>query len=183
MGKHTRVRGTVDALPEDIRKLLDDMLADTRYTYKNILSVINERGENISYGALQRYAMRSGEVNRRLREAQEQARALVAVVKENPDIDYTDAGLQIAMNGLINKISTAEEEFAEISAEKAVKLMVAVSRTDAYKQKIRVDTEQKLKLALREFVKHINKELERYPDLKERILLIAQEVQSKTVDD
>ena len=183
MAKHTRVRSTIDELPSDIKKLLDDMLADTRYTYNDIVGIINERGENISRSALQRYAMRSGEASKRLREAQEKAKALVSIVRENPDIDYTDAGLQIAMNGLINKISTAEEEFADISAEKAVKLMVAVSRTDAYKQKVRVDTEQKLKLALREFTKHINNELENYPDLKEKILLIAQDVESKAIDE
>ncbi|OQB15726.1 MAG: hypothetical protein BWY15_00439 [Firmicutes bacterium ADurb.Bin193] len=183
MAKHTRVRSSIDNLPADTKKLLDDMLADTRYTYAEIVAVINERGEEISRSSLQRYAMRSGEASRRLREAQEQAKALVSIVKENPDIDYTDAGLQIAMNGLINKISTAEEEFADISAEKAVKLMVAVSRTDAYKQKVRVDTTQKVKLALKEFTNQINKELERYPELKEKILLIAQDASDKAVDE
>jgi hypothetical protein len=183
MGRHTRVRSTIDELPEDAKKLLDDMLADTRYTYNDIVRIINERGENISRSALQRYAMRSGEVSKRLREAQEQAKALVSIVRENPDIDYADAGLQIAMNGLINKISTAEEEFADIPAEKAVKLMVSVSRTDAYKQKVRTDTTQKVKLALKEFTKQINDELAHYPDLREKILQIAQEVESRAVDE
>ena len=61
---------------------------------------------------------------------QAQTDRLIQVVKENPEADYTEAAILLTMNGLLNKVATAEEEFNEMPLDKAGRLIASLSRTD-----------------------------------------------------
>ena len=79
--------------------------------------------------------MRSNTARQRLLEAQAQTEKLIQVVKDNPDADYSEAAILMTMNGLINKVATAEEEFQEMQLDKAGRLIASLSRTKIYKDK------------------------------------------------
>jgi hypothetical protein len=63
-----------------------------------------------------------------------------------------------------------------MSIDKAGRLMVALSRTKTYKDKIRADLASKIKVAVDEFKKQVYTEFEKYPDLLERIIAIANQM-------
>ena len=107
-------------------------------------------GYAISKSSVGRYAMRSNTAMQRLLEAKEQTEKLVAVVQKNPDADYTEAAMVMLMDGLINKLATAEDEFDQMPLDKAGRLITSLSRTKVYKDRVRQDMQKKAELAFKE---------------------------------
>lgn len=155
--RRTRIRCKIDDLPPDIKVMVDLMLADTRNTYQMIAEYIIDTVPDIciSKSAVGSYALRKNNAAQRLMEAQEQFKTLAEVIKQNPDADYTEAGLTIMGGGLTQKFALAQEEWDEMPLDKAGRLMVQLSRTKAYKDKIKADTTHKVQLAFEEFKKEV----------------------------
>ena len=153
MGKQrikTRVSSKIDELPEELRLQVDVMLADTSNTYEDISRFLKQEGYMISKSSVGRYAMRTNTATQRLLEAQAQTEKLIQVVKDNPDADYTEAAIMLTMNGLVNKVATAEEEFNEMPLDKAGRLIASLSRTKVYKDRVRQDMKRKADIAFKQ---------------------------------
>ena len=136
--------------PEDLRMKVDVMLADTSNTYEYISQFLKGEGYDISKSSVGRYATRTNNAMQRLLEAQAQTDRLIQVVKENPEADYTEAAILLTMNGLLNKVATAEEEFNEMPLDKAGRLIASLSRTKVYKDRVKQDMRRKADIAFRE---------------------------------
>lgn len=145
-----RISSKIDELPEDLRMKVDVMLADTSNTYEYISQFLKEEGYDISKSSVGRYATRTNNAMQRLLEAQAQTDRLIQVVKENPEADYTEAAILLTMNGLLNKVATAEEEFNEMPLDKAGRLIASLSRTKVYKDRVKQDMRRKADIAFRE---------------------------------
>ena len=145
-----RISSKIDELPEDLRMKVDVMLADTSNTYEYISQFLKGEGYDISKSSVGRYATRTNTAMQRLLEAQAQTDRLIQVVKENPEADYTEAAILLTMNGLLNKVATAEEEFNEMPLDKAGRLIASLSRTKVYKDRVKQDMRRKADIAFRE---------------------------------
>ena len=145
-----RIISKIDELPEDLRMKVDVMLADTSNTYEYISQFLKGEGYDISKSSVGRYATRTNNAMQRLLEAQAQTDRLIQVVKENPEADYTEAAILLTMNGLLNKVATAEEEFNEMPLDKAGRLIASLSRTKVYKDRVKQDMRRKADIAFRE---------------------------------
>ena len=145
-----RITSKIDELPEDLRMKVDVMLADTSNTYEYISQFLKGEGYDISKSSVGRYATRTNNAMQRLLEAQAQTDRLIQVVKENPEADYTEAAILLTMNGLLNKVATAEEEFNEMPLDKAGRLIASPSRTKVYKDRVKQDMRRKADIAFRE---------------------------------
>ena len=145
-----RITSKIDELPEDLRMKVDVMLADTSNTYEYISQFLKGEGYDISKSSVGRYATRTNNAMQRLLEAQAQTDRLIQVVKENPEADYTEAAILLTMNGLLNKVATAEEEFNERPLDKAGRLIASLSRTKVYKDRVKQDMRRKADIAFRE---------------------------------
>lgn len=145
-----RITSKIDELPEDLRMKVDVMLADTSNTYEYISQFLKGEGYDISKSSVGRYATRTNNAMQRLLEAQAQTDRLIQVVKENPEADYMEAAILLTMNGLLNKVATAEEEFNEMPLDKAGRLIASLSRTKVYKDRVKQDMRRKADIAFRE---------------------------------
>lgn len=184
--RRTRIRCKIDDLPPDVKVMVDLMLADTRNTYQQIVDYIESTdcGITVSKSAVGTYALRKNAAVQRLKEAQEQTKVLIEAVKNNPDADYTEGGLQILAGELTKKLAMAQEEFDEMPLDKAGRLMVALSRTKVYKDKVKADVTTKVKLALDAFKKEVYNELEgKEPELVERLIQVANRVADRLEEE
>lgn len=181
MGKErqkNRTSSKIDRLPQEVRQEVDILLANTSNTYLEISLWLQEQGYEVSKSAVGRYAVRTNNAAQRLLEAQKQAETLVNVMKQNPDVDYTEAGMRMLMDGLIQKLATAEEEFDAMPVEKAGKLLTALSRTKVYKDKVIQDMKAKADLAFQGMEAEIMQVIKDDPQLTDemqRILRLAKE--------
>lgn len=145
MGKQrtkNRIKSRVDELPPEAREMLNSMLANVTYTYKQISEDMTSKGWEISRQSVGRYALRQNAVANRLMDVREQTTALLAVARTNQDVEATELATSILIDGLTQKIATAQEEFDEMPLEKAGKLLVALQRSAVYKARMRATRTQ-----------------------------------------
>ncbi|MCC5911333.1 MAG: DUF3486 family protein [Clostridiaceae bacterium] len=181
--KKNRVRSRVDELPEEARNLLEERLADPNISYREIAEEISEMGYVISKSSVGRYALRQNAAAQRLMEAQEQTRVLVKAIKKNPDVDFTDAGLHILMDSLIKRISVAQEEFDSMPLDKTGRLIVAISRTKAYKDKVKQDMKEKADLAFKKLEQDILTIIKGDPESAQKFKEILERAKSRMIND
>jgi hypothetical protein len=182
MGKQrqrTRIKSRIDELSEEMKNLIDARLADVNITYIEIAAELHSKGYEVSKSSIGRYALRQGAALNRLKQAQDQTKALINAVKKNPDTDYTEAGMQILMDSLVRSITMAQEAIDEMPPDKAGRLMVAISRTAIYKEKIRADLTKGYKKAIEEVKRELSDELKNEPELYTKMLSLVDRVDSK----
>lgn len=178
-----RVSSKIDELPEELRMRVDVLLADTSNTYLSISEELKKEGYKISKSAVGRYALRKNNVTQRVLEAQAQTDRLIAAVKENPNGDYTDAAVMLTMNGLINRMATAEEEFDTIPLDKAGRLISQLTRTEAYKRKVKQDMAKKADLAFRQLEDEMMKVIKQDEESKQQLTKILARVKERMIQD
>lgn len=186
MGKQRskkRTSGKIDELPEQLRLQVDLMLADTSNTYVEISQFLKTEGYEISKSSICRYAARTNTAMQRLKEAQIQTDKLVQVIKENPEADYTEAAIVMTMNGLVNRMATAEEEFDLMPLDKAGRLIASLSRTKVYKDRVRQDMRRKAELAFAEMEAEILKVIKQDADSAEKLKEILEKAKERMVQD
>ena len=127
--------------------------------------------------------MRTNTAMQRLLEAQRQTEKLVQVVKQNPDADYTEAGMRMLMDGLINRMATAEEEFDEMPLDKAGRLLASLSRTKVYKDKVRQDMQKKVDIAFDEMEARILAVIRQDGEAAGQMRLILKEAKERMMQD
>ena len=162
---------------------MDVMLADTSNTYQDISVFLKSQGYEISKSSVGRYAMRSNSAMQRLLEAQQQTEKLVQVVKQNPDADYTEAGMRMLMDGLINKMATAEEEFDQMPLDKAGRLLASLSRTKVYNDKAKQEMQKKADLAFKEMEQDILKVIKQDERSAEALKEILNRAKERMIQD
>ncbi len=181
MGKErqrNRIKSRVDELPDDIRELLDEMLADVNYSYKEIADEITDRGFNISKSAVGRYAIRQNAISKRLKEVAEQTRVIVEAAQNN-NFDAVGATTSMLTAGLARKIATAQEEIDNMPIDKAARLVVQLERSAVYREKFRLQYEKGVKEAIQEVKKELQAELEHEPELLLRMDELAERVAAR----
>lgn len=178
-----RITSKIDELPEDLRMKVDVMLADTSNTYEYISQFLKGEGYDISKSSVGRYATRTNNAMQRLLEAQEQTDRLIQVVKENPEADYTEAAILLTMNGLLNKVATAEEEFNEMPLDKAGRLIASLSRTKVYKDRVKQDMRRKADIAFREMESEMLKVIKQDGKSAEMLKEILAKAKERMMED
>ena len=178
-----RISSKIDELPEKLRLKVDVMLADTSNTYEYISQYLKSEGYEISKSSVGRYATRTNTATQRLLEAQAQTEKLIQVVKDNPDADYTEAAIMLTMNGLVNKVATAEEEFNEMPLDKAGRLIASLSRTKVYKDRVRQDMKRKADIAFQEMEAEMMKVIKNDSESAEQLKGILMKAKERMLED
>lgn len=179
----SRVSSKIDGLPEELRMKVNAMLAGPVTTYTDISDFLKEMGYDISRSSVGRYAVRTGAAEQRVKESQAALERLIQIVKDNPEADYTEAAIIIGMNGLLNKVATAEEEFNEMPVDTAVKLIASLARTKVYKDRVKQDMKKKADIAFREMETEILKVIKQDAASAAALKEILRKAKERMVED
>ena len=155
MGKPRKPRSDAKMyqLPKDILQGVDERLVNYNMSYADIRAWLAEKGYKVSQASLSRYAFKVFETAQRIADDLEKTKAVV---------DFIGA---ILKSGLLQKISSAEEEFNDMPIEKAGRLFVQLSRAEADRKRTTAAIKKKAELALDEMSNEILSEIRKYPDL------------------
>ena len=124
--------------------------------------------------------MQTHKLSTKLLEARSQVNELVRLAKEDKDSEnITEGAMQIATVKLTEKIAYLEEEIEEMDASDAIKLITSISRTKAYKDKIYAQLKSEYENAYKNFIESIKEELQKYPDILEKMIIIAEDTMAK----
>ncbi|PYG86725.1 uncharacterized protein DUF3486 [Ruminiclostridium sufflavum DSM 19573] len=181
--RRTRVSSKVTQLPEDIKEQLDAQLLDTSNTYEDVARWLKSNGFNISKSAVGRYAIRANQAAQRVAETLERTKAIAAAVEKNPDLDFTKASRMVLMDGLMQRVSTAEDDFAEMPLDKAGRLIASLSRVGIYEQKIIRDYKSKMELAFEALEEDLIKAIKADPQITKELHTLLQKAREKILTD
>ncbi len=182
--RKTRTRSKIDELPQEIRLIVESMLANVTYSYQDISDYLKGQGYDVSRSSVGRYAVKTNNATKRVLEAQAQVAAIVEAVKKNPDLDYTEGTMQMIAGGLTQRIAVAQEEWDEMDLNKAVQNLIALSRAKGYKDKVYSELSKKLDLALTGFKQQIFEEIsDKDPHLAQRLIFFAEDFAERITQD
>jgi len=89
----------------------------------------------------------------------------------------------LAMNGLVNRMATAEEEFDSMPLDKAGRLIASLSRTKVYKDRVRQDMKKKADIAFQEMEAEMMKVIRQDPEAAEQLKGILRRAKERMVQD
>ena len=179
--KKYRKHNKVYELPEEIRDEVDRRLMDTSITYSDISVWLLNQGYEVSKSTIGRYSLETKQLANRLMETQTRVREMMKIAKNTQDDELlTEGALQIAVGKLSEKIALIEEEMDDLPPEKAIDLMIKLSRAKAYKDKVYADLRGEFDLAHKRFKEAVYAELEAsHPEIVEQLIRIADETLGK----
>ncbi|MDL2288283.1 DUF3486 family protein [Oscillospiraceae bacterium OttesenSCG-928-F05] len=181
--QRTRINSKIDQLPSNLKVQVNAMLLDTANTYESIADWLDSEGYPISKSAIGRYALRTNQAAQRVAETLERTKAIVAAVSDEPDIDFTRASRLVLMDGLMQRVSTAEEEFSEMPLDKAGRLIASLSRAESYEKKLRHDIKSKMELALSKFEDELMAKVKADPALAAELSALLERVRDQVLRD
>ena len=178
--RRTRISSTIDKLPDDIKTELDVRLADTANTYEDLSAWLKAEGYEISKSAIGRYAIRS---TQRVAETLQRTQAIAQAVEAHPDLDYTKAASMVLMDGLMQRVSTAEDDFAEMPLDKAGRLIASLARNATYEKRVRQDMKKKAELAFDQLEAELMAAIKQHPELAGELHDVLSRAREKVLDD
>lgn len=181
--RRTRVSSTVDKLPDEIKMELDLRLADTANTYEELSAWLKEEGFEISKSAIGRYAIRSTQAAQRVAETLQRTQAIAQAVEAHPDLDYTKAASMVLMDGLMQRVSTAEDDFAEMPLDKAGRLIASLSRNATYEKRVRQEMKKKAELAFEQLEAELMTAIKQHPELAGELHDVLSRAREKVLAD
>jgi len=181
--RRTRIRSSIDSLPEDLRSRLDLKLADTANTYEELAAWLKAEGYSVSRSAIGRYAIRSNQAAQRVAETLQRTQAIAKAVEEHPDLDYTRAASMVLMDGLMQRVSTAEDDFSEMPLDKAGRLIASLSRNATYEKRTRAELKRKVDLAFEGLETELMAAIKQHPELAAELHDVLLRAKEKVVAD
>ena len=181
--RRTRVSSTIDKLPEDIRAQLDVRLTDTSNTYTELALWLADVGYPVSKSSIGRYAIRSNQAAQRVAETLQRTQAIAKAVEAHPDLDYTKAASMVLMDGLMQRVSTAEEEYSEMPLDAAGRLIASLARNETYAKRVRQEIKKKAELAFEQLETELMAAIKQHPELTGELHNVLARAKEKVVTD
>lgn len=178
-----RTRSTITELPKQVQVELNQRLMDNNESYMDTIEWLKHRGYTISRSALGRHAQKIAAVAQRVSDSLIQTQAIAQAVAAHPDLDYTSAASVVLMNGLTQRVSTAEEEFDEMPLDKAGRLIASLARNATYEKRVRADLKKKAELAFDQMETELLDAIKQHPELAGDLRDVLSRAREKVITD
>ena len=165
--RRTRVSSTIDKLPDDIKGQLDVRLADTSNTYEELAA----------------WLIRTTQAAQRVAQTIQRTQAIAQAVEAHPDLDYTKAASMVLMDGLMQRVSTAEDDFQEMPLDKAGRLIASLARNATYEKRVRQDMKKKAELAFEQMETELMAAIKQHPELAGELHDVLERAREKVLAD
>lgn len=137
-------------------------------TIQEIEEVLREDGYDISREAIRRSLKSSREVAAVYRKSLDEAKILLETVKDNPNTDVIEVTNSLLAHKLFEFAKTVEELNFD-DAGQFVHAVRQLSESQVRVAKLRLDYTKGFEAAKSEVLKAVTGELEKYPEIKERL--------------
>lgn len=171
-------------LPKEALNQIDDMLLNENMKYSDIRHWIEqEYGMKISLSSISNYAVKVYAAAQRVSDDLKRTQFYVDYLKDQEAVDTDKITTAILKSGLLQKLATAEEDFNEMSVEKAGKLVLELQRIDLARERLEFDYKKKMQLAFEQLEKDLMLQLMKYPVLREQFSNLLKQYKSKLFEE
>lgn len=185
MGKPRKPRSDAKMyqLPKAVLDGVNERLVNYNMSYADIIAWLAEQGYKVSPSSLSRYAFKVFESAQRVADDLEKTKYIIDVIGRNPDLDTTEATSAILKSGLLQKISSAEEEFNNMPIEKAGRLFVQLAKAEADRKRTDYATKRKAELAFNQMETDLLDQIRQYPDLAAQLKDVLNQIHSRLASE
>lgn len=181
--KRTRVHCKIEELPPNVRQEFETRLSDTSNSYQSISDWLKSLNYDISRGAVGRYSYRTSEAAQRINEGMQKTKAILDAVERNPDLDVARATQALLVDGLMQRVATADEEMLTMPIEDAGKLLASLRRVDIADKKLKLDQRKRIELAFDGLEEQLMASIKAAPELAERLRQLLIEAKASIISD
>lgn len=181
--KRTRINSKITQLPDDVKAELDAQLGDTENTYSDIAAWLKGKGYTVSKSAVGRYAIRINKAAQRVSETLQRTQMIAKAVEDHPDLEYTKGASMVLMDALMQRVSTAEEEFQEMPLDKAGRLIASLSRNATYDKRVRQEMKRKAEVAFDQMEAELMAAIKQHPELAGELHSVLTRAKEKVIAD
>lgn len=172
-----RTKSSIDQLPAETRRRLDDMLSDAYngLTYKDMADEVEaDCGIRLSTSAIQRYAVKYDRNAKKLRNRMDEMRQIERYMEGHSPADFSAYIAALIQDGLLRRIQEGQDEIDDIPIKDVLKLAIQAERTSAYVYRYRDQTIQREEAADDQLdadhVKWLRETLRENPELLKEIM-------------
>ena len=171
MGKPRKPRSDAKMyqLPKAVLDEVNERIMIYNMSYSDIIAWLAGQGYKISRSSLSRYAFKVVESAQRIADDLEKTKHII------------DATSAILKSGLLQKISSAEEEFNDMPIEKAGRLFVQLIKADADRKRTDYITKRKAELALDQMEADLLAQIRQYPDLTSQLKDVLNQARTRII--
>mgnify|MGYP001565713720 CR=1 FL=1 len=137
----SRAHSSIEKL--GVQELVGQLLEIPGTTYEQIVEQVKKAtGTIISKSALSRYQAAWNEKRYRAETIQKEVDAMMALLKQNPDVDPTDGLMLLIKHKLVSLFSQAEANFDHADTLEAAQLLNRIKRTEQMGAALKVQTQR-----------------------------------------
>lgn len=126
---------------------------------------------------------RTSKIANRVADTLQRTQAIAQAVEEHPDLDYTKVASMVLMDGLMRRVSTAEEDFLEMPLDKAGRLIATLSRNATYEKRTRAELKKKAELAFDQMEADLMDAIRQHPELSGELHDVLARAREKVLPD
>jgi hypothetical protein len=176
--RRNRSSGKIDRMPEHLRDTVNQMLLNG-FTYREIVAYLKDNGQELSQMSVQRYAEKYLATVEMLQISQANFKLLAEEVEKCPDLDFSEVGLRIASQQMLNALTSAQtEQWEEVAPDKIVKNLIGLTRAISYKRKTDLELKTEQEAALDANKTLLYEVLKKHPDLYKQVMEVVKEEQA-----
>lgn len=167
-------------LSKEVLNQINDMLLNENMKYSDIQFWLKHTHNlKISLSSISNYAVKIYRATQRVADDLERTKFFIDFLGDKSDIDASRATTAILRSGLLQKISTAEEEFNEMPIEKAGRLLVELNRNALAEKRLELDYKKKMQLAFDALEHELFEQIKNHPDLKDKVHNVLSECRAQ----
>lgn len=171
-------------LPKEVLNQVNEMLLNDNMKYSDIQHWLEtEHHVKISLSSISNYAVKIFKAAQRTAAELERTKYMVDLIGDRSDVDASKAASAVLKSGLLQKISTAEEEFNEMPVEKAGRLLVELSRAEVAEKRLELDSTTKMELAYKAFENELVRRVKGQEDLTRKVHELFVEMRNRGLMD
>ena len=122
-----RAHSSIETL--GVQELVGHLFEIPGTTYEQIVEQVKEAtGKRLTKSALSRYHTVWATAEEQMRLARKDAEAITALLKEKPDMNFTESAMAMLLGKLVRRFAHAQESFETVPLDKLSHLLVKVAR-------------------------------------------------------
>lgn len=181
--RRKRVDCKIMRLPPEIKQQVENIIDNNQKTFQGISDWLGELGYDISKSAVGSYAYGRNQMAQRVADDLAKTRSILDYIGRNPEVDAAKAAQALMTSGLMQRMSTAEDEFLEMPLDKAMRLIASIRRVDIAEKKLTFDMRQKIDLAFEQMEGQLMDTIKHDPSLSAQLRDILTQAKEKMMTD
>jgi hypothetical protein len=136
-----RAHSSIDKL--GVQELVGHLFEVPGTTYEHIIEKVREAtGQTITKSSLSRYHSTWADAQRQIELARKDADVITAMLKEHPDMNFTDSAMAMLLGKLVRRFAHAQDSFETVPLDKLSHLLVKIARAQQATEVLRIQGER-----------------------------------------